>query len=74
VLSLFLKVESSSKWILIAMFMLLAANAMVCAFLTSVGGRYQSRIIWIVVVVMVIETINNRKYFIKLFPNLKSQV
>lgn len=74
VLSLFLSLELSSKWLLMVTFILLAANAMVCAFLTSVGGRYQSRMIWIVVVVMVIEIINNRKYLIELFSNLKTQV
>jgi hypothetical protein len=63
---------SSSKWVWITTVILLLTNAIVCAFLTSVGGRYQSRVVWIVVVVAVIEAINNRNYFIKVFATPKS--
>lgn len=71
-ISLMVKIHTTSKWTFITTGILLMTNAIVCAFLTSVGGRYQSRMVWIVVVVFVIEAINNRNYFVKLFSAPKS--
>jgi hypothetical protein len=62
---LFTGIRMESKIRLLAAALLLLLNAVICAFLSVVEHRYQGRIVWILVLVLIIEIINNRDYFRK---------
>ena len=66
-----IKIATRTGAIFLATICLLAGNALVCAFLTSVGGRYQGRVVWILVVIVGIELVNNRAYLLHLLKGKK---